>query len=115
MSTSKWPFISILATVSLRNNSELFASEGYEFGGYLFAAEEMKEHGQFAGSKLNQIRERPISGPMSSGENSNGNQFSTSKYNSHIPKSTTDTGLPCYPSHLHSHDMPPSSIQRKRT
>jgi len=114
MSISKWPFTSILATISLRNNAELFTSEGYEFGGYLFAAEEMKEHGQFAGSKLNQIRERPIEGQPSSGEKLNGNYIRTLKHSSHIPISTSDTGFSGYPSHTLSHDGPPSSIRRKR-
>lgn len=50
-----WPFDSILSTVVLSSVSEALSSEGYEFGGYFFYAEEMKRHGQFKGNKLERI------------------------------------------------------------
>ena len=60
--TKNWPFDPILATVSLSNSSELLASEGYEFGGYLFHPEEMGNLGQFSGNKLKRFGSQPLLG-----------------------------------------------------
>lgn len=75
---AKWPFAPIQATVVLSNVGDSLSSEGYEFGGYLFYAEEMERHGQYAGTKLDRMGSQPLLGVL------NGNQScSTQTSNSH--------------------------------
>jgi hypothetical protein len=71
--SANWPFAPIQSTVVLSNVGDSLSSEGYEFGGYLFYAEEMVAHSQFAGTKLDRMGSQPLLGV------SYGNQSSTSQ------------------------------------
>ena len=91
---NKWPFPSIESTVVLSNVQQTLSSEGYEFGGYLFHGEEMRNLGQFAGSKLKRYGSETLLGvtpvtPSSLGV-TNGNQTSSSEIRSR-PASITPT------------------------
>lgn len=83
---NKWPFPSIESTVVLSDSAELLSSEGYEFGGYLFHGEEMRNLGQFSGSKLKRYGSETLLGvtpvaPSSKGV-TNGNQSISSEIRS---------------------------------